>query len=72
MMLERPSSTLKTRNSGSSPKSTGAGAAVDPNPAWQNRYSRRSAGRARTTTDYVVTEDMLERVDNEVVLRGEL
>ena len=47
-------------------------AAVDPDPSLAEQVLASIGWEGEDDEDYVVTEDMLERVDNEVVLRGEL
>lgn len=47
-------------------------AAVDPDPSLAEQLLASLGREGEDEEDYVVTEDMLERVDNEVVLRGEL
>lgn len=53
-------------------KVDGSRAAVDPNPSVAEQVFASVGWEGEDDEDYVVTEDMLERVDNEVVLRGEL
>ncbi|WP_254525111.1 hypothetical protein [Natrinema caseinilyticum] len=45
---------------------------VDPNPSLAEQALAAVGWENRDDEDYVVTEDMLERVDSEVILRGEL
>ncbi|WP_226480357.1 hypothetical protein [Natrinema amylolyticum] len=45
---------------------------VDPNPSLAEQVLASVGWEGEGEEDYVVTEDMLQRVDNEVVLRGEL
>ncbi|MFD1563401.1 hypothetical protein ACFR99_07560 [Haloarchaeobius amylolyticus] len=47
-------------------------AAVDPNPSLVEQGLASVGWESEDSEDYVVTEDMLERVDDEVVLRGRL
>ncbi|MDS0475237.1 hypothetical protein [Natrinema sp. 1APR25-10V2] len=47
-------------------------AAVDPNPSLAEQAMASFGWEGEDDEDYIVTEDMLERVDNEVILRGEL
>ncbi|PCR91295.1 hypothetical protein [Natrinema ejinorense] len=47
-------------------------AAVDPNPSLAEQVLASIGWGSEDEEDYVVTEDMLERVDADVVLRGEL
>ena len=53
-------------------KVDGSRAAVDPNPSVAEQVLASVGWEGEDDEDYVVTKDMLERVDNEVVLRGEL
>jgi len=53
-------------------KVDGSRAAVDPNPSVAEQVLASLGWEGEDDEDYVVTKDMLERVDNEVVLRGEL
>ncbi|WP_226004141.1 hypothetical protein [Natrinema salinisoli] len=50
----------------------GRTAHVDPNPSMTEQVLASVGWEGEDEEDYVVTEDMLERVDTEVVLRGEL
>ncbi|OAQ52313.1 hypothetical protein HTG_11870 [Natrinema mahii] len=45
---------------------------VDPDPSLAEQVLASVGWEGEDDEDYVVTEDMLRRVDNEVVLRGEL
>lgn len=45
---------------------------VDPDPSVAEQVFASVGWEGEDDEDYVVTEDMLQRVDNEVVLRGEL
>ncbi|WP_222917081.1 hypothetical protein [Natrinema sp. SYSU A 869] len=45
---------------------------VDPNPSLAEQVLASVGWEGEDKEDYVITEDMLQRVDNEVVLRGEL
>ncbi|MDF9744550.1 hypothetical protein [Natrinema salsiterrestre] len=45
---------------------------VDPNPSVAEQLLASVGWEGEDEEDYVVTEDMLERIDNEVVLRGTL
>ncbi|ELY84125.1 hypothetical protein [Natrinema altunense] len=47
-------------------------AAVDPDPSLAEHVLAAVGWEGEDDEDYVVTEDMLQRVDDEVVLRGEL
>ncbi len=47
-------------------------AAVDPNPSLAEQALASFGWEGEDDEDYIVTEDMLERVDKEVILRGEL
>ncbi|QCW03079.1 hypothetical protein [Natrinema pallidum] len=47
-------------------------AAVDPDPSLAEQVLAAVGWEGEDDEDYVVTEDMLQRVDDEVVLRGEL
>ncbi|SEW13499.1 hypothetical protein [Natrinema salifodinae] len=47
-------------------------ASVDPDPSLAEQVLASVGWEGEDEEDYVVTEDMLRRVDNEVVLRGEL
>lgn len=53
-------------------KVDGRRAFVDPNPSVAEQVLASVGWEGEDEEDYVVTEDMLERVDDEVVLRGEL
>ncbi|MFC6767960.1 hypothetical protein [Natrinema soli] len=50
----------------------GSRAAVDPDPSVAEQVLASVGWEGEDDEDYVVTEDMLQRVDNEVILRGEL
>lgn len=45
---------------------------VDPNPSVAEHVLAKLGVEGEDDEDYLVTEDMLERVDDEIVLRGEL
>ncbi|QLG49000.1 hypothetical protein [Natrinema halophilum] len=45
---------------------------VDPDPSLAEQLLASVGWEGQDDEDYHVTEDMLERVDDEVVLRGEL
>ncbi|WP_408957233.1 hypothetical protein [Natrinema sp. 74] len=47
-------------------------AAVDPNPSLAEQALASFGWEGEDGEDYIVTEDMLKRVDDEVILRGEL
>ncbi|ELY67990.1 hypothetical protein [Natrinema versiforme] len=53
-------------------KVEGQRAYVDPDPSVAEQVLASVGWEGEDDEDYVVTEDMLQRVDNEVVLRGEL
>ncbi|GAB3677280.1 hypothetical protein [Halopiger thermotolerans] len=53
-------------------KVEGSRAYVDPNPSVAEHVLASLGKEGEDEEDYVVTEDMLESVDDEVVLRGEL
>jgi sporulation protein YlmC with PRC-barrel domain len=50
----------------------GRTAHVDPNPSVAEHVLASVGWEGEDEEDYVVTEDMVERIDDEVVLRGEL
>lgn len=45
---------------------------VDPNPSVAEHLMARVGWEGRDQEDYVITEEMLARVGDEVVLRGDL
>lgn len=50
----------------------GDSASVDPNPSVLEHVLARLGWGSADDEDYTITEDMLDRVDERVVLRGEL
>lgn len=50
----------------------GNAAAVDPNPSLLERALSWIGVEGEDQEDYEITEDMLDRVDEQVVLRGEI
>lgn len=53
-------------------KVEGGTAYVDPNPSVAEHVMAKVGWEDEDAEDYVVTEDMLGRVDEEVVLRGDI
>ncbi|WP_440763624.1 hypothetical protein [Natronorubrum sp. DTA7] len=50
----------------------GGRAAVDPNPSVAEHVLAKIGVEGEDEEDYIVTEDMLETVGEDIVLRGEL
>ncbi|QCS41469.1 hypothetical protein [Natrinema versiforme] len=63
---------VKGKELGIVAKVEGQRAYVDPDPSVAEQVLASVGWEGEDDEDYVVTEDMLQRVDNEVVLRGEL
>ncbi|WP_276254625.1 hypothetical protein [Halomontanus rarus] len=53
-------------------KVEGDRASVDPNPSVAEHLMAKVGWEGEDEEDYVVTEDMLARVGDEVILRGDL
>ncbi|MCU4744267.1 hypothetical protein OB955_18105 [Halobacteria archaeon AArc-m2/3/4] len=53
-------------------KVEGQRAAVDPNPSVAEHVMAKVGWEGEDEEDYIVTEDMLDRVGDEVILRGDL
>ncbi|WP_207586933.1 hypothetical protein [Halomontanus rarus] len=53
-------------------KVEGNRASVDPNPSVAEHLMAKVGWEGEDEEDYVVTEDMLARVGDEVILRGDL
>ncbi|AEH36708.1 hypothetical protein [Halopiger xanaduensis] len=53
-------------------KVNGSRAYVDPNPSLTEQFMASLGWEGDDEEDYIVTEDMLESVGEEIVLRGEI
>ncbi|WP_306053286.1 hypothetical protein [Natronococcus wangiae] len=53
-------------------KVEGGRASVDPNPSVAEHLLAKIGWEGEDEEDYLVTEDMIDRVDDEIVLQGDI